>query len=843
MKKPSKAEQKQLSLREEYRNKTGIILADMDYMPLSGRDKAFICLIKGLLIFCVCYGMNMVFITSFDVPCSVLLIGLLSFVLSVFVSFFYYRKLFFNLGYIFLFIVFLIFSAGLFMLANSGINAVVNILMEAVDTKLNLGGVRVYQEAYSDRYVTVTCCLVLILFFYVCVLNSLISEYMSGIGVFLLTFPVLEICLYLQDTMNYFWVAVMEIPAVICILLRHSYKFRLSLNPNPLGFGFHRKKKEVLLENRDMKKQNGSLVLIGVAVIGFMYFFSVYSIRFLPFRMKSNHTEWKSSTEEAVAEFAMHGIAGYFNSYNATGGISRGRLGGVRQVTLDFQTDLILNYVPYTTEPVYLRAFVAGRYLKNQWLPLTNYSELKSEPYHFSDSPVLVDLESRYLKNLFDIGMQNSAHAKMTIENVGASPEFAYYPYYTDYDETFGELYEWFFGYGTDDFYPIKRNDFISRFIQGDTVQSRLELYDSEELYFYPLLYQSTAVSAGRTDDVCERYRDFVYDNYLTVPNDIKGTLQAICEQQGFGGDALTVVSQIQKFFRLNYTYTLSPGKTPNNRDFVTYFLTKQKKGYCVHFASAGAMLLRTMGIPARYVEGYCVDIATAADSDPVSGDEKWQDWYEGDDRLSLKNNEARVLSVEVNDSKAHAWVEIYLDGFGWYPVELTTGWQESGDEDDFWSGFADYMTGDEERESPLQAITNRAKEIGFGLSFVLFLIALAILLFRVLKRLWRGYMLYLLPSNKRLSNQFVYLNKVMNVYHIADPGNVFHLEAAEIGEKLGLKSDTAGEYAGLVEEASYGNRKLTKEELNKATKTFRNFLRKIRGRLKGFRKIQFMLR
>ena len=844
MKKITRIDARQMELRETYRNQTGIVLADMDVMPLSGKDKALICLVKGVLIFLVCYGMNMLFITSFDMPCSIILVGVFSLFLSMFVAFFYYRKLFFNLGYILLFIIFLVFSAGLFMLANSGMNAIVNILMEAVDAKLNLGGVRVYQEAYTDRYVTITCSLLLIMFFFVCVLNSLISEYMSGIGVFLITLPVLQICFYLQDTINYFWVAVMEIPVVLCMILRHSYKFKLSLNANPLGFRFRKRNTEIQLENRDMKKQNVSLVLIGAAALILLFIVCVYSIRFFPFRMKSNHTAWKESTEDEVAEFALHGVAGYFNSYQATGGISGGRLGGVREVTLDFETDLILNYVPFSTDPIYLKAFVGGRYVKNQWLTLANYSELKASPYNISDTSILVDLESYYLGNRFAMGDDNSAIAKMTIQNVDAATAFSYHPYYTDNYLTFAYLFNNTFDQPFDTVSEKQRNNYLSRLIQGDIVTAQSDFGSPETVFFYPLLYTDIATNANYSSRVSEQYQKFVYENYTAVPKEMQSTLKAICEEQNFGGDALTVVSQIQKFFRNNYTYTLSPGKTPNNRDFVVYFLTKQKKGYCTHFASAGAMLLRYMGFATRYVEGYCVDIATAADSDVMEPQEDWHSWYQGDDRLGLEENDAKVLSVEVNDSKAHAWVEIYLDGFGWYPVELTTGWQESGEGDeDFWSGFADYMAGDDDGVSPIQAITERAKEIGFGLTYVAGIGLLAVLILQLLKRAFRGYSLYLLGSNKRLSNQFVYLNKVLRLYQISEPGNVFHLQSVAIAEELGMNRNEAAEYAALVEEASYGNRKLSSEELRKATKSFRNYMRMIRGRLKGFSKLKFILR
>ena len=89
-------------------------------------------------------------------------------------------------------------------------------------------------------------------------------------------------------------------------------------------------------------------------------------------------------------------------------------------------------------------------------------------------------------------------------------------------------------------------------------------------------------------------------------------------------------------------TPAMSPGE-----DFVTHFLT-EGRGYCIHFATAGALLLRMQGIPARYVTGYVVQL-------------------DGRGR------------GEALDSDAHAWVEIYLDGYGWYPVEMTPGYAGGG--------------------------------------------------------------------------------------------------------------------------------------------------------------------
>ena len=45
----------------------------------------------------------------------------------------------------------------------------------------------------------------------------------------------------------------------------------------------------------------------------------------------------------------------------------------------------------------------------------------------------------------------------------------------------------------------------------------------------------------------------------------------------------------------------------PEGADFATWFLQEAKSGYCVHFATTGTVLLRALGIPARYAEGYIV--------------------------------------------------------------------------------------------------------------------------------------------------------------------------------------------------------------------------------------------
>lgn len=90
--------------------------------------------------------------------------------------------------------------------------------------------------------------------------------------------------------------------------------------------------------------------------------------------------------------------------------------------------------------------------------------------------------------------------------------------------------------------------------------------------------------------------------------------------------------------------YHLRTGRMPaGEEDFALWFLEESDTGYCIHFASATAVLLRAAGIPARYVTGYLV---------------------------SARDGE----SVRVYQKDAHAWVECYIAGIGWQVLEATPG-------------------------------------------------------------------------------------------------------------------------------------------------------------------------
>ncbi|CAM3911214.1 protease [Bacillus luti] len=112
-------------------------------------------------------------------------------------------------------------------------------------------------------------------------------------------------------------------------------------------------------------------------------------------------------------------------------------------------------------------------------------------------------------------------------------------------------------------------------------------------------------------------------------------------------------VLAIEKYFTDNSfvyetTNVLFPAK---NQDYVDQFLFDTKSGYCNNFSTSMIVLLRSAGIPARWVKGF-----TEGTPENTSAS------AEGENVYKIANN------------NAHSWVEVYFPGYGWIPFEPTKG-------------------------------------------------------------------------------------------------------------------------------------------------------------------------
>ncbi len=140
--------------------------------------------------------------------------------------------------------------------------------------------------------------------------------------------------------------------------------------------------------------------------------------------------------------------------------------------------------------------------------------------------------------------------------------------------------------------------------------------------------------------------------NFLRVPNDLPDDLTRLARERTAGATtAFERAWMLQHWFRDSGDFRYSINVTTGNRalnllDWMTDPESlNYRTGYCEQFAAALALLARLVGIPSRVVWGFAPGERTFVDGLEV---------------------------LEVRDTNAHAWVELWIDGFGWVLFDPT---------------------------------------------------------------------------------------------------------------------------------------------------------------------------
>ena len=144
-------------------------------------------------------------------------------------------------------------------------------------------------------------------------------------------------------------------------------------------------------------------------------------------------------------------------------------------------------------------------------------------------------------------------------------------------------------------------------------------------------------------EEVLAQREALIREYYLQLPEDFSEDVRQLALDITAGCETdYEKILAVEAYLHDNFSYTLTPQLSAPGEDFLEHMM-ETREGYCTWFATASSMMLRALGIPSRYVEGF---------------------------RTVIPRQTAFIL----REKDAHAWCEAYIQGYGWFVVESTPG-------------------------------------------------------------------------------------------------------------------------------------------------------------------------
>ncbi len=600
-----------------------------------------------------------VLIETLAIPCNVWQVNL---AVLISTGVFYVLCLFPSYGLVKLFFGLLFYGLFLYSRAQQLFNAfyiLENLTLERIASYYNVSIVR-YIADYERKVEDTTLFVIMVVIPLVLIVTlSIMRNRLAGVSSFLLLLPVSSsFALGLIPSEQYL------VAYVICVLYlsRSVYHFR------------HTTEKE----QKSLLHSISSRAAIWLSLISLLLFFVMKL--FVSQEAYNNMTgikEMKEDLQNGMQNFSLEELSRRLSEIRLftrkvySNGLNGGELGKTGQVQYTNTRHLVITAPQQAVEEgIYLKGYVGSVYTGSRWDghsqdTLAKYEELKKKLPSELFEPV--NQTSSFLKN---ISLQNKestedkesgwydysySQGMMEIEYRDANNKYLYAPYFTDYGVMNDIRYE-------NDLYasPVSRkDDYTVPFFYN------IDFREAQANYYADLRDKLSGYNKYE-----KLYRDYVYEVYTQLPEE---GLPNIKREFSLGrvklssGSITEKIKYVRDYLSQNTEYSLSPGKLPDDKDFVEYFVYENRVGYCAHYASAATLILRTMGVPARYVEGYAVSRENILKNSGTQETTRYTN-------LNTTSTVTSQVEVNVMDYSAHAWVEVYFDYYGWVPVEFTPG-------------------------------------------------------------------------------------------------------------------------------------------------------------------------
>ncbi|WP_416377112.1 transglutaminase TgpA family protein [Arthrobacter sp. CDRTa11] len=278
-----------------------------------------------------------------------------------------------------------------------------------------------------------------------------------------------------------------------------------------------------------------------------------------------------------------------------------------------------ITYATNATAPMYLRSVTVDNFDGDSWGP---------DDRDWSRRPVRDELETGY-----EILADEQLRQVTAVDTGSFTSPYLPVPYAPESIRGLSGRWTW---------------DPSTLSIKGDDTNSRSQQY---------IVTSSVPKLTAQALDQSSGQVQGISDDFTRVPGNVPDIVRTTADSvTGSSDTAYAKAMAIQKYLRsAEFTYSLqSPvqgGYDGNGLSVLADFLS-QKSGYCVHYASAMAVMARLEGIPSRIAVGYAPGRLTGATVSVVGV--------------------GALPEFEVDARDAHAWPELYFQGLGWVPFEPT---------------------------------------------------------------------------------------------------------------------------------------------------------------------------